>query len=214
MRSENKIPTHKRDVNWSGLWAWGLLVPIWSHVVLADPTPPREVGIWFDNSGKGAVEIAPCGSSLCGKIVWLKEPFNAEGKPLVDRFNPNPQRRTSTICGLQVLGGLQFMPEGTWDVGWIYDPKTGKAYDAALTLTAPDQLKVTGYKGVKLFAKSFTWTRAPSDLPRCNAELAAREETAKPFSPSEKKSKLQAKTLNPYPFSEADVETLEAKRNN
>ncbi|MFM7085337.1 MAG: DUF2147 domain-containing protein [Hyphomicrobium sp.] len=213
MRSENKTPPQKRAFQRTGLYASFLLFSFVCPIAYADPLPPKETGIWFDNSGKGAVEIAPCGSSLCGKIVWLKEPFNAEGKPLVDRFNPNPQRRTSTICGLQVLGGLQFMPEGTWDIGWIYDPKTGKAYDAALSLTAPDQLKVTGYKGVKLFAKSFTWTRAPSDLPRCNAELAASENNGKFVSPSDKKSKLEGKTPTPNRF-EQDVETLEAKRNN
>ncbi len=133
---------------------------------------PSEAGIWFDDSGKGAVEIAPCGPKLCGRIVWLRDPLNAEGNPLVDRYNPNPARRTTPICGLQILGGLQAMPEGSWDAGWIYDPKTGSAYDAAIKLVRADQLQVTGYKGVKLFSKSFVWTRAPDDLPRCDDQAA------------------------------------------
>lgn len=197
MRYDNKFSAKRRVLNWLGFWAWTIVLPIGNSPSFAEPLPPKEIGIWFDNSGKGAVEIAPCGSSLCGKIVWLKEPFNSEGKPLVDRFNPNPQRRTSTICGLQVLGGLQFMPEGSWDVGWIYDPKTGKAYDAAVTLTAPDQLKVTGYKGVKLFARSFTWTRAPSDLPRCSVELASKEQNSQDSSSSDIKSKTGTKKIKP-----------------
>ncbi len=130
---------------------------------------PIEAGLWYDETGKGAVELVPCGSKLCGRIAWLKDTVNAEGRPLVDRYNPNPARRTTPICGLQVIGDVQKLPEGIWDQGWIYDPKTGSSYNVTLTLQGPDQLKVTGYKGIKLLSKSFVWTRAPADLPRCDA---------------------------------------------
>lgn len=193
MRLELKSLTKNWIFNWGGFCISALLIFVWTNKVLAEPLPPREAGIWFDDSGKGAVEIAPCGSSLCGKIVWLKDPYNSEGKPLVDRFNPDPSLRTSTICGLQILGGLQFMPEGSWDIGWIYDPKTGKAYNAALTMVAADKLKVTGYKGVKLFSKSFTWTRAPSNLPRCSLELAAKGKDGKQLSSPDKNQEKKAK---------------------
>jgi uncharacterized protein (DUF2147 family) len=135
-------------------------------------TAPREAGLWYDDTGKGAVELVPCGPKLCGRIVWLKDQVNAEGKPLVDRYNPNPARRTTPICGLQVIGDAQRMPEGNWDSGWIYDPKTGASYNVTFALQGADQLKVTGYKGIKLLSKSFTWTRAPADLPRCAAAPA------------------------------------------
>ena len=133
---------------------------------------PAEAGLWYDDTGRGAVEMTPCGQKLCGRIAWLKEEVNAEGNPLVDRYNPNPARRTTPICGLQVVGDVQRMSNGTWDQGWIYDPKTGSSYNVALTLQGPDQMTVTGYKGIKLLSKSFTWTRAPADLPRCTGAAA------------------------------------------
>lgn len=139
---------------------------------------PVEAGLWYDDSGKGAVELVPCGSKLCGRIAWLKDKVNAEGQPLVDRYNPNPARRTTPICGLQVIGDVQKLPEGTWDQGWIYDPKTGSSYNVTLTLQGPDQLKVTGYKGIKLLSKSFIWTRAPADLPRCDAAASGSAKAA------------------------------------
>ncbi len=137
-----------------------------------------ELGLWYDDTGKGAVELVQCGPKLCGRIAWLRDTVNAEGKPLVDRYNPNPARRTTPICGLQVIGDVQKLPEGTWDQGWIYDPKTGSSYNVALTLQGPDQLKVTGYKGIKLLSKSFTWTRAPADLPRCDGTDSAKAPSA------------------------------------
>lgn len=133
---------------------------------------PREAGVWYDDTGKGAVEIFACGANLCGRIVWLKEPLNARGEPLTDGYNPNPALRTRSICGLQVLGGLAPQPDGSWDEGWVYDPKVGKSYDAALEV-AGKNLVLTGYKGLRLLSKSFTWTKAPETLPKCDTSTTA-----------------------------------------
>lgn len=130
-------------------------------------TVPPEAGLWYDDTAQGAVEIRPCGKALCGRIVWLKEPKNAAGQPLTDKYNPEPAKRSRTICGLEVLGGLQKQSDGTWDAGWVYDPKEGKSYDAALQVDGPSKLAVTGYIGVKLLSRTLSWTRAPADLPRC-----------------------------------------------
>ena len=152
----------------------GLAVGVSFATPLAAMAQPVEAGLWYDDTGRGAVELVPCGQKLCGRIAWLKEQVNAEGNPLVDRYNPNPARRTTPICGLQVVGDAQKLSNGSWDHGWIYDPKTGSSYNVAMTLQGPDQMKVTGYKGIKLLSKSFIWTRAPSDLPRCAGADAAK----------------------------------------
>ncbi len=130
---------------------------------------PQEAGIWFDDTGKGAVKIEPCGTRLCGRIFWLKDLVNDQGETLTDKHNPDPTQRTRTICGLPVLGQLQPMPEGGYDGGWVYDPKVGQSYSVAIVLTGRDELSVTGYKGVKLLGKTFIWKRAKVELPNCAA---------------------------------------------
>jgi uncharacterized protein (DUF2147 family) len=133
-----------------------------------------EKGLWFNHSGKGAVEIRPCAETgrdadyLCGFIVWLKDPNNSKGQPLTDGYNQDPRKRTRPICGLPVLGSLRPMSDGTWDQGWVYDPEQGKSFDAAISVNSPDRLILTGYKGIKFFSKTFVWKRAPDDLPRCD----------------------------------------------
>src|SRR5690349_4897023 len=90
-----------------------------------------ELGVWYDDSGQGAVEIYICednANRLCGRIVWLKEPLNAEGVPKHDRYNPKPENQDRPICGLPILGNLGLMSGGEFDGGWIYDPKVGKSY--------------------------------------------------------------------------------------
>jgi len=129
-----------------------------------------EIGVWYDDSGQGAIEVYICADNpnrLCGRIVWLKEPLNAEGVAKHDRYNPDPANQARPICGLPMLWGLGLMSDGSFDDGKIYDPKTGKTYSVALQYTDPDKLVVTGYLGVKMLGKTFTWTKAPPDLPRC-----------------------------------------------
>lgn len=152
---------------------------------------PREAGVWIDETGKGAVKIEPCGERLCGRIVWLKDLVNDQGEVLTDKHNPDPAQRTRTICGLPVLGQLQAMPEGGYDGGWVYDPKVGKSYSVAIVLSGPDDLTVTGYKGVKLLGKSFGWTRAKTELPSCAPE-PQKSGATKPASPRSSAAKAAA----------------------
>ncbi|MEO1207207.1 MAG: DUF2147 domain-containing protein [Pseudomonadota bacterium] len=133
-----------------------------------------EVGIWYDDTGKGAVEIAPCGSQFCGHIVWLSDPNHENGQPLKDVYNPEPTRRNQPICGLQVLGKLTRQSDGSLDSGWVYDPKVGKAYNAEVRTVGNSQLAVRGYLSLKLLGKTLMWQRAPDNLERCDAPVAAR----------------------------------------
>jgi uncharacterized protein (DUF2147 family) len=162
--------------------------------VAAPGEAPEERGIWINHTGKGAVEIRPCGTSgrdadrLCGFIVWLKEPTNKHGEPLTDGYNSDPSKRRRPICGLPVLGSLRPMSDGSWDQGWVYDPEQGQAFDAAIQLKTPDRLVLTGYKGVKFFSKSFVWKRAPNDLPRCDGKTDAHAQPAKQAAPTVKQA--------------------------
>lgn len=129
---------------------------------------PGPVGVWIDHTGRGAVEIVQCGAGLCGSIVWMKEPNDKKGKPLRDILNEDARKRGRLICGLQIIGGLQEMRDGSWDRGWIYDPEQGASFDVELRLRAPDVLQVKGYKGLKFLSETFQWRRATAPLaPPC-----------------------------------------------
>jgi uncharacterized protein (DUF2147 family) len=108
------------------------------------------LGVWLDHTGRGAVEITECGGgAVCGKVVWVEDQKNSKG------------------CGLQILGDVKPMGDGTFDEGWIYDPDKDAKFDVALEPHG-DKLTVVGYKGIKLFSQTFMWTRAPADLTRCH----------------------------------------------
>ncbi|KAB2941441.1 MAG: DUF2147 domain-containing protein [Hyphomicrobium sp.] len=106
------------------------------------------LGVWIDHTGRGAVEITRCGEALCGKVVWVADKANAEG------------------CGLEILGNVKPMGDGTYDEGWIYDPDKDAKFDVKLVPQGNGKLTVVGYKGIKLLSQTFTWTRAPDNLAR------------------------------------------------
>jgi len=54
------------------------------------------------------------------------------------------------------------------DEGWIYDPDKDAKFDVEI-VPQGDKLKIVGYAGVKLFSQTFTWTKAPGDLQRCQS---------------------------------------------
>ena len=115
----------------------------------AEPT-----GLWYDHTGRGAIEIVKCGGNqLCGSLVWVKDPSHKQG------------------CGLQIFGDVKPVAAGVWDNGWIIDPEKDldTKYSVELTLLSPTSLKVVGYLGTKLLSETMMWQRAPADLKRCRA---------------------------------------------
>jgi uncharacterized protein (DUF2147 family) len=117
-------------------------------------------GTWIDHTGRGAVEIHPCGDRLCGRIAWLKEP-QVRGAPAKDA-------KGRPLCGLQIIGDLKPQRNGAWEDGWIYNPEEGQTFNVEITLQSRDTLKVTGYMGIKLLSEDFIWKRASEKLASCN----------------------------------------------
>jgi uncharacterized protein (DUF2147 family) len=127
------------------------------------------VGIWLDDEGKGGVELNSCGDSLCGNIIWLKQPNDPTGNPWTDKLNSDSAKRGRPVCGLQIIGGLKKSSDSEWKGGWIYDPEEGKQFDVELTLKDANTLTVFGYAGVKLLGEKLEWKRMPNDTPRCKS---------------------------------------------
>ena len=119
------------------------------------------VGKWATKGGKSHVAIAPCGDKLCGRIVWLKNPNTDEGKPKIDKNNPNSMKQARPILGLQILHGFEKDEDeaNVWRSGRIYNPEDGKTYRCTLTLRSDGTLRVRGYIGIPLLGKSQIWKR-------------------------------------------------------
>ncbi len=125
------------------------------------------LGIWTTSGGESQIQIAPCGPALCGRIVWLKDPYEKDGTLSRDTKNPVAAKRRRTVLGLTILTGMRpyGAKPGEWRGGRIYDPQSGKTYHADMWLKGADKLRFHGYIGVPLFGETTTWTRAAKTNP-------------------------------------------------
>ena len=113
-------------------------------------------GRWVTEDKDAIVEIKPCGSSICGRIVkFLKRPPTENPK---DTKNPEVSLRNRPIMGLAVLSGFRPDDDDGQYKGKIYDPKSGKTYKSYLSKRRNGTLKVQGC--VSVFCKTQTWRPA------------------------------------------------------
>jgi uncharacterized protein (DUF2147 family) len=128
---------------------------LWSaaHAAL----PPE--GTWLSADGGTKVRIVNCGGKLCGKVVWLNEPIDpATGKPKTDKRNPNQDKRSRPLLGVQVVQGMAPTGANKWS-GEIYNADDGKTYQAHVMVLSENAMQVQGCV-LGFLCKSQTWTRA------------------------------------------------------
>lgn len=115
--------------------------------------PAPITGRWLTPGGKAIVEIAPCGTSLCGRIAKILDP--EAPKNARDTNNPDPAKRTRPIEGMDILTGFT-ADKADWR-GQIYDPRSGKTYRSIIKRSGSG-LEVKGCWGP--FCQSQNWTAA------------------------------------------------------
>ena len=115
-------------------------------------------GVWLI-SGEAAVQIFDCNGMLCGRIVWLQDPRNAQGQLKRDKRNPDPALRQRELCGLTVISDLRSADPGSWNDGRFYNPDSGQTYNVKLELTPSDALVARFYQGLPLVGETKTLSR-------------------------------------------------------
>lgn len=116
-------------------------------------------GVWLSGSGKAHIKITKYGDKYGGKIVWLKEPNRADGTAKKDDKNPDKNKQSNPILGLNNLLGFTFEGDKTYEGGSIYDPENGKTYKCVITMEDANTLKVRGYVGIQMLGRTDTWKR-------------------------------------------------------
>ncbi len=96
-------------------------------------------GVWLRQEGAARVKITTCGASLCGTIVWLKDP-------------DGPGR-----VGARVFFDMRPNGANTW-AGSAFNPEDGNTYSGKLAVSG-DVLTTTGCALGGLICKSMSWSR-------------------------------------------------------
>lgn len=111
-------------------------------------------GRYVTEDGAGIVTVAPCGSSVCGRLTTIlrKRPDAAE----TDVNNSDPALRSRPILGIPILSG--FSDQGKDWRGKIYDPRNGKTYKSIVARNPNGSLNVKGC--IAFFCQSQVWQPA------------------------------------------------------
>jgi uncharacterized protein (DUF2147 family) len=154
--------------------ASALLVGAWAlatsaQVNSASPvTSSAALGRWYAEGGAAQVEIIRCEADLCGRIVWLRSPFDEDGCELRDRRNPDAELRTRAVVGLEILRAAPQAASGdTSGTCTVYDPVSGRTYNCQMWPEGADRLHLRGYVGMPLFGRTTTWLRVGSEARTC-----------------------------------------------
>ncbi|MBO0344706.1 DUF2147 domain-containing protein [Roseibium sp. CAU 1637] len=113
----------------------------------ADPA-----GEWVRPSGSSKIRISSCGSSLCGKIIWVRDPRN-------DVHNPDPTKRDKSLVGLLTVHSMKPTKKTDEWAGKVYNAEDGKTYKGVMTMPSPNKLKLEGCVLGGLICKGETWNR-------------------------------------------------------
>jgi uncharacterized protein (DUF2147 family) len=166
----------------------------------------RIVGTWVTDGGGSKIEISKKEEKYFGKIVWLKEPNTAEGKPKLDEKNPDEAHKKDPILGLELLRDFTFDGTAAWTGGKIYDPESGSTYKCTIKFNDEGKLDVRGYVGVPAFGRSTVWTRA--DAATDSATAAPSDEAKAP----EKAGEGSAPAKEPAAPAESAASRLQEKK--
>lgn len=125
----------------------------------------RVIGIWLTEKQNSQVEIYKnAAGKYEGKLVWLKEPLDENGRPKTDKENPDASMRNRPLRGTILLRDFVYDERAReWKSGTIYDPENGKTYDAYMWLDGNNTLKIKGFVlGMRFMGRSTTWSRERS----------------------------------------------------
>ena len=109
---------------------------------LARAADLEPVGTWLTEDGRAKIRTEKCGegsATLCGVVVWLKDPLTAHMSQLTVEDDPAHYK------------------------GQIYNAENGKMYDITLAIEEPTELQVKGCL-LRVLCGAQTWTKV-ADLP-------------------------------------------------
>lgn len=143
-----------------------LIVMLLSVAYAPVPLSAQELtleGVWLHDNERIRVEIAPCDGQreepLCGEIVWLKNPDDAQGDAHLDTENPDRAQRDQPVIGTTVIHGLVRGGPRLWTGGTIYNPDDGETYSARVEMVDPSTLHVRVFVLLPPLGETKVWTR-------------------------------------------------------
>jgi len=106
------------------------------------------IGTWANSKGSVVVQTEPCGSALCGKVVWANAHAEEDAR----------QGGVTQLVGTQVLRGFTRVHAGEWK-GIIFVPERGRTFSSRIFQLGRDEIRVQGCILAGLVCDGENWVR-------------------------------------------------------
>ncbi len=118
----------------------------------AQNDPDLILGLWLTSNKDSHVEIFKTDGTYFGKIVWIKDPLDANGKPITDD-------KGAEILNMTFMKGFEWK-DGKFKDGKVYDPESGKTYYGTMEMKGKHTLLLRGsLDAYGWLGRTETWTR-------------------------------------------------------
>lgn len=117
------------------------------------------VGIWESEEKNLQIEMMENGGQFHGRMIYFKCSTDQEMKSLKDVENPDKDLTNRNLLGLVLVTGLAYQGDNVWDDGKIYDPNSGRTFEARIHLTGPRSATVRGYWKYRWIGRSMIFHR-------------------------------------------------------
>lgn len=126
------------------------LVPVAITAEAAAPpqaAAPQMEMLWLNPHNSVVVRTGPCGSHLCGWIIWADKEARDDARDSgVDK-----------LVGTQLLEDYSYQGKGRW-TGTVFVPDMGRSFYSQIERMSTDKMKVKGCILGGLICKSQIWT--------------------------------------------------------
>lgn len=109
------------------------------------------LGIFYSPDKRGKIEVYKQQGKYFGKTICCDTSRK-------DSYNPDPALRSRSRIGVVFLLDFEYLGDGNYENGRIYNLDDGRTYSGMLWLEG-NLLKVRGYMGSSLLGKTVTFER-------------------------------------------------------
>ena len=119
----------------------------------------RIVGIWESEEKDLQIEMFEDNGQFAGKMIYFKCSSEEIMQTCTDLENPNENLTGRKLLGLKLVTKLEYKGTNVWDDGEIYDPNSGRIFDARIKLSSPNTAIVRGYWKYRWLGRSMVFNR-------------------------------------------------------
>jgi uncharacterized protein (DUF2147 family) len=123
------------------------------------------IGVWESEEKNLLIQISKEEDSFVGTMTYFQCQTETIMRTTVDSENPDPTLVGRKLLGLKLLKKLSYEGDNVWGGGEIYDPNSGRTYDARIHLVSSNTAVVRGYWKFRWIGRSMVFNRRLEDNP-------------------------------------------------